>query len=327
MESSLPSSDNQSMIQNLVSVVIPCFNSSQYVVAAVESVLVQTYRDIEIIVVDDGSTDDSGMRLKQFGNKIRYLYQSNRGVAAARNLGISEANGETIAFLDADDLWLPGKIESQMRLLRSNEQVGLVHCDFYFQDGKTGHRTQRASGWGTDFTGKCFDRLFRGNQVCVSSVMVRTSCLPRFPAFDEQITRPTAEDYDLWLNLARSTAFGFIDTPLVAYRKHEGNASKNLRAMLEAELYVVSKHTQQIPLPSLEIDQRMLRDRFFGMYLGLGYLEWQEGHFANAKSRFKKALIYRPFDLYVWLLRFACELPVGVVSALRATKKKINLSN
>src|SRR5438874_1624069 len=119
------------MSRPLVSVVIPTYNSAHYIGEAVQSVLAQTYTNFEVIVVDDGSTDDTRERLESVAGRIRYLYQPNGGVSKARNRGIQEARGELIAFLDGDDEWLPEKLAKQLAYMRANPSSPLVHADVY----------------------------------------------------------------------------------------------------------------------------------------------------------------------------------------------------
>src|SRR5258706_11646315 len=111
-----------------VSVIIPNYNYAHYLTQSLDSVLAQTYPEVEIIVVDDGSTDDSETILRSYGDRIRWIKQKNQGVSAARNLGVHETQGELVAFLDPDDLWLPAKLEWQVRRFLDDAELALVHC-------------------------------------------------------------------------------------------------------------------------------------------------------------------------------------------------------
>jgi glycosyltransferase involved in cell wall biosynthesis len=112
-----------------VSVIIPTFNCARFLGRAIETALTQTYRDYELIVVDDGSTDETREVVASFGSKLRYLYQPNGGVYSARNLALSSANGELVAYLDADDMWYPHKLDTQVAFLDAHKECGLVHSD------------------------------------------------------------------------------------------------------------------------------------------------------------------------------------------------------
>ena len=119
------------MTNPLVSVIIPTYNRAQYICEAVDSVLAQTYRNIEVIVVDDGSTDNTEEILRQYDSKIKYVFQNNAGPSAARNNGIKQARGDLLAFLDSDDIWLPEKLERQVQLMKQSRNTGLVSCGSY----------------------------------------------------------------------------------------------------------------------------------------------------------------------------------------------------
>ncbi|HYL81892.1 MAG TPA: glycosyltransferase, partial [Candidatus Acidoferrum sp.] len=190
----------------LVSVIIPTYNSAGFVVEAVRSVLAQTHSPVEIIVVDDGSTDATAESLRPYAERIRYLYQQNRGVAAARNAGIAVARGDLLAFLDADDMWVPDKLERQLACLDRRPQVGVTHADArhcYVDSGRQCARPPLAR----QFDGNCYTDLFFGNRIVTSSVMVKRHCLEAVGGFDETIRAASVEDYDLWLRLARRYEF------------------------------------------------------------------------------------------------------------------------
>src|SRR5207249_11176371 len=126
------------MMNKMVSVVIATYNCRRYVGEAVESALAQSYQPIEVIVVDDGSTDGTAEELRPFKDRIRYLVQANQGPAAARNHGIRAARGEYVAFLDADDLWAPSKIEKQVAAMEKSDKIGVVHCGLLRTNVQTG---------------------------------------------------------------------------------------------------------------------------------------------------------------------------------------------
>src|SRR5579884_3094177 len=154
-----------------VSVVIPLYNCEQHSGEAIASVLRQTYRDYEIIVVDDGSTDGSAAIVQRFGPAVRYVYQTNAGVSVATNRGVALSNGELIAFLDNDDVWLPTKLERQIQYLNEHPACGFVNCDMQYvsEAGKKLDKFLR----GVD-TRETFVRLFqKGYVIMCSAVMIR----------------------------------------------------------------------------------------------------------------------------------------------------------
>jgi len=217
------------MQQGLVSVVIPNYNYAQYVGDAVDSALAQTYADIEIIVVDDGSTDASGDVLLNYRDSIRTISQQNRGVAAARNSGVAASLGEFVAFLDADDEWLPKKIEKQVAMFRSCPTFGLVHVgvDEIDADGNSlRHRLEGSSGDATN------DLLTLGRIGVLgggSGLMVPRKVFDEVGGFDSQMS--TSADWDLFYQVARRYPIGFVPEILMKYRIHNANMHANVSLM------------------------------------------------------------------------------------------------
>ena len=216
----------------LVSVIVPAFNPGAYLVEAVESVLAQTVADWELIVVDDGSTacfPDLGADAR-----IRIVRQPNGGPASARNRGIDLARGEFVAFLDADDLWLPTKLAHQLDLMVSHPQFALCATQFRHVDA-TG--TEGAIGYGRPMSRP--DLLATGDGICTSSVMVRSSALAgRY--FRADLT--PAEDFDLWLRLSGEAQEGFVPTVEVLYRHHDSNLTLNYSSTWRAVQRVYRLH-------------------------------------------------------------------------------------
>src|SRR5690349_11336244 len=180
----------------LVSVVIPTYNTRRYVAEAVESALAQTYRPIEILVADDGSTDGTEVEMRRFGDAVRYLVQRNQGPAAARNLGIGTAQGEYVAFLDADDLWEPTKIAKQVAVMERDARVGVVYCGIHRVDLQAG-TTVTIVRDDPALRGDIRRMLLLRNRVVTSTLLIRRACFERAGLFDE--TLRWAEDWDLWI--------------------------------------------------------------------------------------------------------------------------------
>lgn len=202
----------------LVSVIIPTYNSAPTICRAIDSVLAQTFDDVEIVVIDDGSTDDTVQRLRQYEGKIAYHYQPNQERSVARNRGIQCSRGAYVAFLDADDHWLPNKLELQVSLLRACPEIGLVYSWVHIVDqageivGRLGHERPSTESAGADL----FRWLLLGYSVPTLSVVVRRDCFDSVGVFDESITY--CEDWDLWLRIAGKYPFGHVAQPLACYR-------------------------------------------------------------------------------------------------------------
>jgi glycosyltransferase involved in cell wall biosynthesis len=211
----------------LVSAVIPTYNRAHIIGDAVESILAQTYREIEVIVVDDGSKDDTLSRLKQYGDRIRVISQANAGPAAARNRGIAVAHGELIAFLDSDDLWLPTKIERQVALLRrAGESVPCCLSNIMMK-WNSGDRASfdiallkpaAEEGVWLNVDEVLATRFVLFNQ----GVVIRRKVLEKIGGFDESIRY--LEDYELPLRLSLEGPWAFIQTPLVIWRESLTNS-------------------------------------------------------------------------------------------------------
>lgn len=205
-----------------VSVVIPAYNCERFISTAIDSVLGQTYRDFEIVVVNDGSTDGTDEILSGYGSKIKKICQQNKGPAGARNAGVANASGEYIAFLDQDDAWLPDKLKLQLELFDKNDKLGLVYTDTYIVDDgrfddpvKSGLRTFSIRKPRRE---NVFKDLFLENFISTSSVMVRKDCILKAGDFDPSVV--PSEDYDMWLRVTFMSEADYVAAPLVKYRDH-----------------------------------------------------------------------------------------------------------
>lgn len=198
--------------QPLISVVIPTFNRAWILKEAIDSVLAQTCRNYELIVVDDGSTDDTGMLLKGFEDII-VIHQENRGVSAARNKGIARASGELIAFLDSDDLWLPEKLSVQVAFFQENRDADICQTqEIWIRNGKRANPKNRHR----KESGEFFERSLELCLVSPSAVMIKKSLFAKVGLFDESL--PACEDYDMWLRIGAQYPIYLIDQPLIVKR-------------------------------------------------------------------------------------------------------------
>lgn len=231
----------------IVSVVIPTHNRARLVRRSLRSVLQQTYRDLEVIVIDDGSTDDTQKQIATFLNdaRVRYIYQNNRGLAAARNRGICASQGSYVAFLDDDDLWLPDKLENQVHLLETNDHVSAVHCDFRFVDTNGNIlpiRYRRPASRGSIYEDLMFDNVITGSG---SGVLVRRQCLTEVGLFDENLG--ACEDQDLWRRIALVHDFGYIDEVLLYILWHRRSMHMDAERMAAAKLRYLDKLCLEAP--------------------------------------------------------------------------------
>lgn len=220
-----------------VSVIIPTYNSAQYLIAAVESVLAQTFKDFEILVIDDGSTDNTSEVVKQFPASVRYIKQKNQGVSVARNNGIKESRGKYVSFLDADDTWFPTKLEKQIEALNKNPEYKFCFSDFLaVTKDLEPIPMKRARLEGSAIN----DLLLRGNVVgSICTVICERELFENIGGFDPALSQ--CADWDMWVRLATQTDFLFVDEPLVTYRQHDANMSRNAPLLEKDSLFVLEK--------------------------------------------------------------------------------------
>jgi glycosyltransferase involved in cell wall biosynthesis len=268
-----------------VSVVIPTYNSANYLSDAIDSVMNQTVQCFEIIVVDDGSFDDTKNILTPYLKDIRYFYQDNAGSAKARNVGINAAKGEWIAFLDSDDYWENNHIEMMVSKHKKNPEADLIYggkrwVDQYGNQIKdVPLQTVYPEGW-------IFSELFYDNYISTSStVFARRSVLIDLCGFNEQPVFRNAQDYDMWLRLAANSMIVSIPELAVKYRRHDNNKTLNtarrvrgvLSALNNAVFMIKANKVHQNNHPEqIKISKRMktvYKNFSFGLFYAENYKE------------------------------------------------------
>lgn len=216
------------MVNNIsifVSVIIPVYNYARFIGRALDSVLSQTYGNYEILVIDDGSTDNLANVLKDYNSNIRYFYKENGGVSSARNFGIKKANGKLIAFLDADDEWTVDKLEKQVKFLSINNNYRMCYtdmshvCNNAFVNRSYLHERK----YKYFSSGDLYLNLLEEGFIFVPTVMLYRDCFDQVGYFDESLTH--SEDRDMWLRVAKKFQIGFIDEPLTIRHDHGGGAT------------------------------------------------------------------------------------------------------
>src|SRR5262249_33405652 len=285
------------MQKKKVSAIIPVYNCERYIGEAISSVLGQTYPVHEIIVVDDGSGDGTRQALESYGEKIRYIYQAKRGVAAARNNGIIHSSGDFIAFLDADDLWLTNKIALQIAYLENHAQYSLVYSDMKtFDDAGIIQESVKAwlnmsppSGW-------VFKELFEETLFAADATLFAKKCVDHVGFFDESLT--VGEDYSMWLRMSRYFQSGYLDLPLTKYRQHADMTSRRLGRCLKNgipwEVIAVNKVLHLFPEAIGELGKSTVRKRISRPYYFIGCHHLNEGDHRRARHLFMRALLRWP---------------------------------
>lgn len=277
-----------------VSVIIPAYNSARFLPEAIESVLAQTYKDYEIIVVDDGSTDNTKEVLAPYFDRIKYIYQQNQGAGSARNTGIKHSQGKYITFLDADDVWLPEKLHIQVDYLDNNRGIAMVYSRS-FSMSEDGRSIIKKGRWSRKPpSGDVFNILFFHNFIPTSTVVVRKEVFNTIGLFDESLIN--SQDHDLWLRIARELNVAGISKPLSKYRHTSGSLRKNKCAM-KFSRRVIEKHyklSEELGRPIATTLYKKALARFF-FHVGKQHLIW--GDKEKALENFFQSLKYRPFNL------------------------------
>lgn len=275
-------------MQDLVSVIMPAYNAGRHVAESVRSVQAQTYGLWELVVVDDGSTDETGEVVQALAvedSRVRYVRRPNGGQAAARNTGLGAARGALVAFLDADDLWLPHKLAAQLEVLKRTG-VDLVYTDgdIFSDDGAESAEERFHIVPGETRGVEMFRTLFASNRIGTLSVLVKRSALDAVNLFDENRAYQNCEDYDLWMRLAKRGA-GFYGMPekLMRYRRHAAATTYTASRLLTPMLAVILKHASD---PTL--DPSLVKSRVRGLYRDLIASLVSEGRIEEARARMRE---------------------------------------
>lgn len=226
-----------------VSVIVPTYNGESFVRETLESVLAQTWRDFELIVCDDGSTDGTLAILDEYAGRLRVVRQANQGVAAARNHAALEARGEYLAFLDHDDLWEPHLLATLVPILDARADCAMVYADAWIIDS-AGHVRGKRGSFLAYASGDVFDPLLLGNFIPVETTLLRASVFRELSGCD--VSLRYLEDYELCLRVARRGPVAFHPEPLARYRIHERNLSHELEPMLVEWLRVLDTLPQRV---------------------------------------------------------------------------------
>lgn len=226
-----------------VSVVIPTYNHAQYIGDAIQSVLNQDYNSFEIIMINDGSTDNTREVVAQFGDQVRCIWQENQGLSAARNTGIRVASGDLIGLLDADDIYEPYFLSTLVTMLQANPDADGIYCGYRFVDDQNTPLAQvEARSIPPD---QLYQALISGNFLVPESMLARRHCYEAVGPFDESLR--ACEDWDIWLKMARQFKIIGTNKVLTRHRVLSGSMSSDPARMLSNRLAVIQKHFGQEP--------------------------------------------------------------------------------
>ncbi|SCZ55968.1 glycosyltransferase family 2 protein [Thiohalomonas denitrificans] len=294
-----------------VSVLIPTHNMGKHIATAISSALEQTYPVAEIIVVDDGSTDDTRQVMEQFreDGRVKYFQRDHMGQGKARNLTLELATGEFVAFLDADDLWTKDKLERQMPAFSADQEVGVVYSDVVVMDENASvqyfPKVKR-------YSGRITQPLFSGNFIPMSSAVARRRALDAAGGFSESLNMGL--DYDLWLRVSVVWKFIHVPGPLLLWRSWGGQTcSHNFRGRHDSDAIIRKRFVQEFPGV---VSKERIRQTEALSYLrrGINYLSL-EGDRAAAALDFVKAIRFEPALVGAWKGLVKCILPQGFYSA------------
>lgn len=279
----------------LVSVVVATYNMARYLPQAVASILEQSYPNVEVIVVDDGSTDETPEVTARLATdaRVRVHRQSNGGQASAKNKGIELSRGEYIGFLDADDVWLPQKLALQLPLFRDRPRVGVVYSEYECMDGEGKPLPKGATNM---HRGSISGALLIENFVSFPTALVRRACLERCGVFD--LTYGMGIDYDLWLRISANYEFDFVTEPTIRYRIWGGQMSKNYRKRYESAIKIMQSFLNAYPSA---VAGATVREAWAHTYLGRGdSILWNEKDKRSARADYLRAIKYRPTYWPAW---------------------------
>lgn len=288
------------MTPPLISVVVPVYNGSPYLRQCIDSALHQTYPQVEVIAVNDGSKDNSMEILKSYGDRIRVIDQANSGPAIARNTGVQASHGELVAFLDQDDVWDDIKLERQAALLQHHGAAIAAYCDHRGIDEHGTVTSPSGALYYPRASGQILEHLIRGNFILSASlVMLRRSAFDAAGGFDAGQPH-WADDYDLWLRIAAQGAFLYQIETLAGYRRHSSNTSGsplemqagNAHALRNFELHM-NKEKHQALLP-------LLHEARYRNTLGTAWHYRLQGRRKQAINTYRAAIALRPASLSAW---------------------------
>ena len=318
------------MSNPLVSVIIPAYNVEKVIVDALDSVYAQTYRPIEIIVIDDGSTDRTADIVRNYiasetnktnrtDIKLIYVYQKNYGPSKARNAGIKASKGEYIAFLDADDLWMQDKVEKQMQIFTLEPDVDIVSSDVKMVQLKNGKIQEflyyKKKGLDEGFFGhkflvlEPFKKLLKINFMLTPSAIIKKSCFKEGFFFNEK--RHYAEDWELWLIMSLYYKFAYVNEACVHVRSMDDGLSSNEQEMFISTIEIVESFMRERSekLAELQITDKFLSAHLKDSFKWMGYYLMQNKNNKLARVYYKKSL-KEAFDLKTTFYYFLSFLKI-----------------
>ncbi|MBD3426746.1 MAG: glycosyltransferase [Candidatus Omnitrophica bacterium] len=304
-----------------VSVILPTFNRANILRRSIDSVLGQTYSDFELIIVDDGSSDNTAELVAGVNDpRIKYIkHENNSGLPAARNTGLKHARGRFIAFQDDDDQWLEDRLKVQVSLLnKTDEDTGVVYCDSIKME--QGVKSYLYSPSRSGKSGDLHHDFLMGNFVTVIATLVKRECFLKVGNFDESL--PSFEDWDMWLRISKHFKFRYSDEPLVIVHITEGSMTADISKIVRARKLILQKHYNEF------MQNRKLLAK---NYVQLACELYSIGRMSEGRAYSFKALRIAPFDLrniiYTALSLLGKSCFVKILSAYKSLKNSVKRKN
>jgi glycosyltransferase involved in cell wall biosynthesis len=319
---------------SLVSVIMPVYNGGSYLRSAIKSVLAQTHPHVELIAVDDGSTDGSRMVLADFAaqhpDRVRVFAQIHAGAAAARNRAFAESRGHWLAFLDQDDLWEPHRLATQLAAVQPGDD--LIHSECRIIDG-TGRTVRPQFSTEPCELHATLGRAIRHNPIYVLTVLVRREAVQRVGYLDPA-NRFGTDEYHLRLKLlATGSRCRYLGETLASYRVHGGNTSRDHLTIMFGEVYAIEHVRRTYPRGFMAADADECRRKLWRLYLALGHGRHERGQWREALGYFRKAVVERPLAWQSWCYLAAGVLPLagrpalGLVSRVTGCSRTVSMQN
>lgn len=282
----------------IVSVIMPAHNAESFIESSIESVIQQSFRDWELVIVNDASSDLTSTIAQKYliDPRVRLIsLENNMGAAKARNIGCAEANGNYLAFLDSDDLWIKSKLWMQVNFHRMNTKIAISHTNYVhlLPNGKTRRRVRNALTPQSKKSGLLFPMLLYHNCIGTLTVMIRKDLFDQYEGFDPTITGGT-EDWDLWLRISEGKYnIGYLNTCLAMYRINpEGISKKNIIRYKKSLIVILEKHLQ-----SVKPRQSIRNNSYANIFLITGLTYYRSGNYKMAELYLFRAIKLKPKDM------------------------------
>jgi glycosyltransferase involved in cell wall biosynthesis len=302
----------------LVSIIIPAYNASGWIVETILSVLDQDYDNIEIIVINDGSTDDTENLVSNFGDKVKCINKKNGGQSSARNVGINLAKGKYIAFLDSDDLWIKNKLKVQIEFLESSG-LKWIYSDAIAFESKSKNVLFKFSEKSKHYEGDILIKLFYSCFIPMPTVIIHHSVFSTVGLFNEKEEMRNREDWEMWLRIAALYPIALITMPLAFYRIHDTSVtgSETLIQRMHGNILVINEAAIREPLRLDPIKNTVLSKIFFSN----GRAQALLGQKKMASKLLIKAIQLDP----LWIVPYISWLTIPITQWIEIQRKKLNL--